>query len=126
MTEGHIASAADLVVGLRYVDEVPVVEDRLPIVKVGLAGDEVPGGQWAKQDVGDMPDAVQGARLARMRLVRITVHQEPPGHYLLPGSRRMVLLGVSPQHRRARIGLNVFACGEVEGQPRDIAGDVPR
>jgi hypothetical protein len=38
MREGHITDGVDLIVGLGQVDEVPVIEERLPVVEIGVVG----------------------------------------------------------------------------------------
>jgi hypothetical protein len=44
VTEGDISGGADVVIGLGYVNEIKVVEEPLPVIEVGIAGIELPGG----------------------------------------------------------------------------------
>jgi hypothetical protein len=51
VTEGDISGGADVVIGLGYVNEIKVVEEPLPVIEVGVAGIELPGGRSSQQDV---------------------------------------------------------------------------
>ena len=85
-----------------------MVEDRLPIVKVGMEGNEVPGRHGAQQDVGDVPHPVQRAGKAGTRTFGSRSTRNRQNH-LFPRPWRMMSLGVPPDHRGARVGLDVPA-----------------
>src|SRR5215218_6111309 len=103
MTESDIPGRANLVVGFGYVDEVKVVEELLPVLKVCIAGIKFPRGRPAQQDVNDVPRAKHRAGQARMTFIGIPIDNESPAQHWLPGPGRVVLLCITPQCSGARI-----------------------
>src|SRR5687768_15223362 len=124
MGESHIPLAVNVIVGFPNVDEVKVVEEPLPVIEVGVASIELPGCRPSQQDVDDVPGTKHRAGQTWMALVWISIDNEPPAQHKLPGPRRMVLLGVLPQRRRARIRSDVLRTRKMKGQAGRVAADL--
>jgi hypothetical protein len=101
--------------------EIPVVQQRLPVVKIAIGGDEFPRRRRPGQNVGDLPRPEDGSRSAGVPLIKIAIDVKSPGQHLFPGTGSTVALSVIPQRRRSWIDLQILRSSVVQGQ----AGRVP-